>query len=607
MRKLAFSTATTLGGMLRERAEGPQGEDIRLLFADGPRPPWLRPPQGDDKAIVLSYGEVYDAARRAASCFRRMGVRPHDRVLLFLSTGPAFLAAFYGCQLAGAVAVPVAPPRTLSETEGHLSRVARICEPALTVVDSRFMPLFRLARGRAGGPLTKVVQDVELMLEEPTVSEPHPAQPSDIALLQFTSGSTGRPKGVAISHANLFANIRAIGVASAFRDGDVALCWLPLFHDMGLIGHVLNTALWRVGLVLMPPEVFTARPSRWLRALSRYGVAHTTAPNFGYRLCVRKIADREIEGIDLSHWRLAYCGAEPIQPETIRSFTERFSSKGFKAATFFPVYGIAEFTLAASFPTPETPPRFDLVGRESFESEGFAWPKPAGDRDADTMELVSVGRALPGHSLRVVDRDGVPVGERRVGEIELSGPSVMTGYYRDPEATAEAIRGGWLRTGDLGYVAEGDLFVTGRSKDLIIKAGRNIYPQDVEYAACSVPGVRAGCCAAFAVTNHERGSEELVLVCETKVADAKRRARLREEIRARVRAEVAAAADVVRLVEPGTVLKTSSGKIRRQAMRERYLGGRLEPERLSFMTRLRLYAALMRARLHNAFSAWRHL
>ncbi len=607
LRRLSFSTSATLGGMLRERAAGPQGDDIRLLFATDTTLAGHKAPRGEDRSVVFTYAEVYDLACRAASCFHRVGVRPGDRVLLFLATGPGFLGAFYGCQIAGAVAVPFAPPRTLGQVQAHLTRVVHICEPTLTVVDSKFMPLLRVARSRSYESrirLKKVIEDVELFLEEPAVNEPCPMRPSDPALIQFTSGSTGQPKAVTLSHANLFANIRGIGLASGFQDGDLALCWLPLFHDMGLIAHMLTSALWRVALVLMPPEVFIRRPSSWLKAISRYKAAHSTAPNFAYLLCVRKISDREIEGVDLSHWRVAYCGAEPIHPETIRRFTERFAARGFRATSFFPAYGLAEFTVAVAFPTAITPPHYDPIDRELMERDGIA--RLTQERAADKIEYVSVGHVIPGHSLRVVDHGGVPTKERHVGEIEVSGPSTMLGYYRDPKATTEIMRDGWLRTGDLGYVADGDLFVIGRNKDLITKAGRNIQPQDLEYAASSVAGVRAGCCAAFAVPNLERGSEEIVLICETTRSHDKKSARLGDEIRAKVLNAIATSPDVVKLVEPGTVLKTSSGKIRRQEMRERYLKGNLRPERLSFFARLRLYAEVARGQLGRFVSAWKH-
>jgi acyl-CoA synthetase (AMP-forming)/AMP-acid ligase II len=598
LRQVTFSKATTLGRMLQERAEGPQGTDIRLLHLDEPIPDGVKPPQGADESLIFTYREIYDLTCRAASCFRQNGIRAGDRIFLFLSTGPAFIAAFYACQMLGAIAVPIAPPRNVSQLGGHLSRLAQICEPALTVVGTRFMPLFRMARRGSRHPLKKVVDETELFIAEPAVDEPYPVDPSDPAIIQFTSGSTGKPKGVMVSHANLFANIRAIGTASGFTHGDVALCWLPLFHDMGLIGHVLNAMLWGVGLVLMPPESFMTKPSRWLKALSTYNVAHSTAPNFAYVLCVRKITDREIADVDLSRWRLAYCGAEPIHADTIIRFSERFASKGFRANAFYPVYGLAEFTLAASFPKPGAMVRYDRVDRKLFETEGVARPVTSED-PINTLEWVSVGQGMPLHQVRIVDTESRRLRDRTVGEIELSGPSVMLGYYRDPAATREVIRDGWLRTGDLGYMADGDIFVTGRSKDLIIKGGRNIYPQDVEHAASSVKGVRAGCCVAFSITNQQRGTEELVLTCETRLRNNKERARVKNEIRKSVHDLVGVSPDDVRLVSPGTVLKTSSGKLRRQEMRERYLAGKLQPERIALSMRVGLYAELVREQLRK--------
>ena len=602
LRRIAFSGAATLGGMLQERAKGPQGDDIRLLHLDGPPLPGAKPSQGVDESLLLSYRELYELTCRAASCFRRHGVRSGDRVFLFLSTGPSFLAAFYACQLLGAIAVPIAPPRSVSQVVGHLTRLAQICEPALSVVGTQFMPLFRIARRSSRQYLQKVVEETELFLAEASLDEPYPVEPTDPAIIQFTSGSTGKPKGVTISHANLFANIRAIGTAAGFRDGDFALCWLPLFHDMGLIGHMLNAMVWRVGLVLMPPEAFMNRPVRWLQALSRYGAAHSTAPNFAYVLCVRKIANRELEDVDLSRWRVAYCGAEPIHAETIRRFTERFAAHGFKANAFFPVYGLAEFTLAASFPEPGEMVRYDRVDRRLFETEAVATPITSTD-PSKTVEWVSVGQGMPGHQLRVVDSQGKRLDERLVGEIELAGPSVMTGYYRDPDATAEVMRNGWLRTGDLGYIADGDLFVTGRSKDLIIKGGRNVYPQDVERAASSVKGVRAGCCVAFSIANPVRGTEELVLICETRLRNVSEQTRLKNEIRKAVHDLIATRVDTVTLVSPGTVLKTSSGKLRRQAMRERYTQANLQPERTPFSMRMALYGELLRERFRKLVRA----
>jgi len=598
---LNYTAAPTIGAMLRERAEGPQGDDIRFLFvADDDVPPELSP-EGEDRALTLSFRQALDLAQRGAAALQARGVEAGDRVLLMLPTGPSFLAAFHGCQLLGAVPVPVVPPTSLARMEDHLARIARIasiCAAKAVVVGSQMMPVFSLVRSRhkeARHSLRNAVRSSDLLEEESALLDHVEPDPSDPAMIQFTSGSTGDPKGVVLPHSSLLANMRGIGEAAGFRPGDVCVAWLPLFHDMGLIGHFLCSTAWGMPLVLMPPEVFVRRPKEWLKAMSRYRGSASAAPNFAYSLCVKKVKDRDLAGVDLSSWRIAFCGAEPINPATVREFIDRYRPHGFEPTTFFPVYGMAEFALAATFPSPEELPRFDQVDRHAFEAEGRAVPSEGGESEADTIEWVSVGRALPGHAFRVVapgTSERLP--ERRVGEVQVRGPSLMAGYYENPVATAEAFADGWLRTGDLGYHADGELFVTGRSKELIIKGGKNLYPQDVEAAAARVDGIRIGCCAAFGVSNPRRGTEDLVLICETRVDDAERKAALKGEVRTRVLEAIGATPDVILLVEPGTVPKTSSGKIQRDLMRRRYTTGDVRPGRPSLFTlvRLRVSAAM---------------
>lgn len=598
--RLQFTRAETLGALLQERAEGPQGDDLRFLFVGDDDLPPGRFPEGEDKALVFSYAEAFDLARRAARHLERRGVAAGDRVLLVLPTGPSFLAAFYGCQILGAVPVPVVPPFSLARMEEHLARIARIaqiCEAKATVASGLLTGVLKVARSKhrdAREGLSNLVLGVDLLREEEALLEVHPAGPEDPAFIQFTSGSTGDPKGVVLSHRALLANMYGIGQGAAFRDGDVCVSWLPLFHDMGLIGHFLAAVAWRMPLVKMPPELFVRRPKEWLKAISRYRGTCSAAPNFAYSLCTRKVRDRDLAEIDLRSWRVAFCGAEPINAETVRGFTARFARHGFAAGAFFPVYGMAEFSLAATFPPPGRPPRFDSVDRVRFERHGVAEPvvADAADCAADVVTWISVGSALPGgHAVRIVDAKGRERPERREGEIEVRGPSLMTGYYKNALATGEALRDGWLRTGDRGYVADGELFVTGRTKEIIIKGGKNLYPQDVEAAAGKVEGVRAGCCAAFGLENEGRGTEDLVLICETRVTDAQDRGRIMAEVRSRVLEAIGATPDVVVLVEPGTVPKTSSGKIQRDLMRRRYRTGDLKPGRPSLFTMVRLKVA----------------
>lgn len=599
-----FTRAETIGQMLEERARGPLGDDIRFLFVNGDDVPPERTPTGPDECVTLSFADALDLARRGAYHLRSRGVQPGDRVLLVLPTGPSFLAAFYGCQVLGAIPVPVVPPSSLARMDDHIARIARvatICEARAVVVSQALLAITGLVRSRfkeARAALSNVVFGQDLLREEGRLQELAHARPEDPAMLQFTSGSTGDPKGVILPHRSLLANMKGIGLAADFSRDDVALAWLPLFHDMGLIGHFLASAAWGLPLVLMPPEMFIRRPREWLKAISRYRGTCSAAPNFAYSLCAKKIKDRDLEGIDLSTWRVAFCGAEPVNPKTITDFLARYEPYGFQPTTFFPVYGMAELSLAATFPLPGSPPRFDRVRRHRFEQGGLAEPivdaggeLAEGVDAADVVSWVSVGRPLPDHEVRIVDPSGAPLGERREGEVEVRGPSLMAGYYRSPVATAEAIRDGWLRTGDLGYVAEGDLFVTGRRKEIIIKSGKNLYPQDVEAAAARVDGIRVGCCAAFGVTNAARGTEDLVLVCETRLDDAQDRARLMSEVRTAVLEAIGATPDVVVLVAPGTVPKTSSGKIQRDLMRRRYRAGDMKGGQGTLMTKVRLKVA----------------
>ena len=601
-----FTRARTLGDLLRERAAGPQGEDIRFLFVSPDDAPPEREPEGDDASLAFSFADAYLLAQRGAAALAARGVTQGDRVLLMLPTGPSFLAAFHGCQLLGAIPVPVVPPTSLQRMEDHLARIAKIakaCQARAVVVGSEMMPVFKLVRARdreARRALPDPIRGADLLRERTAFEGRVEVDPEAPAMLQFTSGSTGDPKGVVLPHRALLANMLGMGTAAGFRPGDVALAWLPLFHDMGLIGHFLCSMAWGIPLVLLPPEVFVKRPKEWLKAISRYKGTCSAAPNFAYSLCARKVRPRDLEGIDLSPWRVAFCGAEPINPETVREFLTRFEPHGFRPSTFFPVYGMAEFSLAATFPELAGEPRFDRIQRHAFERAGQALPARASECGADTVEWVSVGRPLPGHEVRVVDAEGHPLPERRQGEVEVRGASMMTGYWNAPLATAEAIRAGWLRTGDLGYLADGDLFVTGRRKELIIKGGKNLYPQDVEAAAGRVSGIRVGCCAAFGVRNEKRGTEDLVLVCETRQEDPEERSRLAAEVRARVLEAVGATPDVVELVAPGTVPKTSSGKIQRDLMRRRWQEGDLRPGRPSFMTMVRLQVGATLERVRAA-------
>ena len=395
--------------------------------------------------------------------------------------------------------------------------------------------------------------------------------PNDIAFLQYTSGSTGNPKGVMLTHANLLANIRAMGQVARVDSSDVFVSWLPLYHDMGLIGAWLASLYYGYPLVIMSPLAFLARPQRWLWAIHRHRGTLAAAPNFAYELCVRKIDDRDLEGLDLSSWRYAFNGAEPVSPETLAGFQQRFAKYGFRAEAMAPVYGLAESSVGLALQPPGRGPVIDRIQRERFMNSGQALPAAA--EDAAALKFVGCGLPLPGHQVRIIGATGFELGERQEGRLEFKGPSATSGYYRDAEQTRKLFNGEWLDTGDYAYLAHGEIFLTGRVKDLIIRGGRNIYPYELEQAVGGVPGVRRGCVAVFGSADSATGTERLVVLAETRETGAAAREQLRQAISDCAVDLLGQPADEVVLAPPHTVLKTSSGKIRRAASREFYERG----------------------------------
>jgi 1-acyl-sn-glycerol-3-phosphate acyltransferase len=376
-----------------------------------------------------------------------------------------------------------------------------------------------------------------------------------------------------LTHANLLANLQAMMQAADVSPQDVFVSWLPLYHDMGLIGAWLGSVYYGFHLVLMSPLTFLARPERWLAAIHTHRGTISGGPNFAYELCLRRIDDREIEGYDLSSWRIAFNGAEPVSPDTLQLFIERFAAYGFRPEAMAPVYGLAEGTLGLAFPPFESAPRIDRVKRDAFTRTGRALP--AADRDADVLRFVSCGHPLPGHQIRIVDATGYELPERREGQLEFCGPSATAGYFRNPEDTRHLYHDAWVRSGDRAYIAEGEVFITGREKDLIIRAGRNIYPHELEEAVGAIAGIRKGCIAAFGSTDPVSGTERLVVLAETRETSDTVHAQLRTQIDACVVDLLGTPPHDVILVPPQSVLKTSSGKIRRSASRERYERGEI--------------------------------
>jgi fatty-acyl-CoA synthase len=556
---------------------------------------WLREDGGEERPIT--YGALWRRASAVAAGLAARGAARGDRVALMLRTEEGFLAAFFGTLLAGTVPVPLYPPVRLDRLEEYAERQTRILRNAEARLLVTFAEAERMARLlRSGVPSLATVVAVD-GLGQP--GGPAPAVPlgrDDPALIQYTSGSTGEPKGVLLSHANLLANIRAIGEAIAIGPEDVGVSWLPLYHDMGLIGSWLAALYFGIPIAILSPIAFLGRPSRWLWTIHAHRATVSPAPNFAYDLCARRVPDGELQGLDLSSWRLAFNGAEPVSADTIERFTRRFVPYGFRAEAMCPVYGLAEASVALTVPPLGRPCRIDRVDRARLAA-GVAWPAP--EAESSALRFVACGRPIPGHEVRIVDDAGQPLGERVQGRIEFRGPSITAGYFRNPEATRAARREGWWDSGDLGYRADGDLFVTGRRKDLVIKAGQNLYPQEVEEIVGEVPGIRKGCVAAFGVPDPATGTERLVVVAETRETGAVRREHLRAQAVSRVVAALGVPPDAIVLGPPGAVLKTSSGKIRRGATRDAYLDGTLGRGRGSGVgqwTRLLARDALARVR-----------
>jgi acyl carrier protein len=527
----------------------------------------------DDSEQSLTYGGLYEMAKRVASALQRHDVAGAS-VAIMLPTGFEFFGCFLGAQLAGAVPVPLYPPARPSQLEDHMLRHAAILANAnarVLITVPAIRPLARLVQPAV--PTLAAVLAVDDLLHAAPSAAFARARADDLALLQYTSGSTGNPKGVMLTHANVMANIRAWTERVEVTSQDVCVSWLPLYHDMGLIGTWMGSLYNACPLVLMSPLSFLARPQRWLWAIHRYGGTVTAAPNFAFELLLRHYDAQQLAGLDLSSWRMCANGAEPVSPDTIDRFAQRFSAHGLSVRAMTPVYGLAESTVGLTVPRPGRGPVVDRVNRSVMAREGRA--EPAADDDPQPLRLAVCGPPLPRHEVRIVDDGGRVLPERRVGRIEFRGPSATAGYFRNPEATAALVHDGWLDTGDLGYLADGELVPTSRVKDMIIRGGHNLYPYELEEAVGALPGVRKGCVAIFGSRDPFAATERLVVVAETRLTDAAARNALTRSINERALALLGMPIDDVVLAPPHGVLKTSSGKIRRAATREAWEAGRL--------------------------------
>jgi len=512
-----------------------------------------------DEPETITYATLADGARALAAGLQVRGLLPGQSVAIMLPTGRDYLFSFLGILLAGGIPVPIYPPLRPSQLEDHLRRHAGILTNARAV--------------------------------------------RDVAFLQYTSGSTGQPKGVILTHSDLMANIRAMGEVIRADSTDVFVSWLPLYHDMGLIGAWLGSLYYACPLVLMSPLAFLTSPRRWLWAIHNHRGTLSAAPNFAYELCLSKVEDSDIDGLDLSSWRRAFNGAEPVSPQTVRHFSERFARYGFRPEAMAPVYGLAEAAVGLAFPPYGRGPLIDRIQREPFVSLSEAIQ--ADEADTRALEFVTCGQPLPGYQIRIVDPAGRELPERKEGRLEFRGPSATTGYFRNPDATRGLFDGDWLDSGDLAYIARGDVYLTSRSKDIIIRAGRNIYPYEVEEAVGDITGVRKGCVAVFGSTDPDSGTERIIVLAESRETETAVLEALRDQIHVLVTDLLGMPPDEVVLAPPHTLLKTSSGKIRRAAVRELHEQGRIGRGPQAVWRQVaRLALATIRPRLRNV---WRRV
>ncbi len=562
----------------------------------------------EEHTEAISYRMLQEDAKALAAGLQQLGLGSDEKIAIMLPTGREFFAAFYGALYASCVPVPLYPPGRPSQIEDHMRRITGIianAQASILITVEQAKPLGHLLHAQCESLRTvTTVADLSVRGAHP----PSPKlEPQSIALLQYTSGSTGSPKGVVLTHANLLANLQAMTLASGITGADTFVSWLPLYHDMGLIAACMGSLYVGFRLVLLSPLSFLARPACWLWTINRHCATVSAAPNFAYELCAHKLGDRELDGLDLSCWRLAYNGAESISVNTIDHFVARFARYGFSRTAMTPVYGLAESSVGLAFPPAERGPLVDHVDRSALARSGIARNVQADDRSA--LHIVSCGLPLPGHQIRIVNADGQVLPERTQGRVQFCGPSATSsGYFRNPEATARLFDGQWLNSGDMGYIAAGELYLTGREKDIIIRGGHNIYPQELEEAVSKVHGIHKGGVAVFPASNMHAGTEHLVILAETHESSARERERIVAEINNLAVDLVGMPADDIVLVPPRTVLKTSSGKVRRTACRELYEQGTISSSRRPpwwQMIRLGSAAAIARAmRLLRRGAEW---
>lgn len=553
-----FSDFETLGDALDYAAQGQRG----LNFHD----------MRGQLARSYPFSEMRQDALDAAYRLISHGVKKEDRIAVIAETGPEFAALFFGCVYAGAWPVPLPLPTSFGGKESYIDQIMvqlNSCDPTILFFPPELAEMAGEAAKRCnveGIDWAGFNDRIALKTELPS------AKTDEICYLQYSSGSTRFPHGVAVTHHALLNNLSAHSHGMELQPNDRCVSWLPWYHDMGLVGCFLSIVANQVSTDYMKTEDFARRPLAWLDMVSRAdGTVISYSPTFGYDICARRISSQSqvSERFKLDHWRLAGNGADMIRPDVMQAFVDAFGDAGFKASAFLPSYGLAEATLAVSIMPPGEGIQVELVE----ESELTGVPG-AGDRPTRYRAIVNCGKAAKDMKIEVRDDGGNILPDRVIGKVWCTGPSLMVGYFRDPESTEACMQDGWLDTGDMGYLSNGYIYIVGRAKDMIIINGKNYWPQDIEWAVEQLPGFKAGDIAAFAVSNGGEETPAVLVQCRT--SDEVERARLREQIKDKVRS-VTGMNCVVELVPPRTLPRTSSGKLSRAKARNLYLSGEIQP------------------------------
>jgi fatty-acyl-CoA synthase len=554
-----FADFSTFGESLDYAAQGKRG----LNFHD---------PRGN-LARVYPYSELREDALVAARRLIARGAKKGDRIALIAETGPDFAALFCGAIYAGAWPVPLPLPTSFGGKDNYIDQLVvqlNSCDPTMLVFPAEISEMASAAAARqkcAGFAWEDLALDPAPECEFPQVG------PDDICYLQYSSGSTRFPHGVAVTHGALMSNLAAHSHGMQIVESDRCISWLPWYHDMGLVGCLLSLIANQVSADYLKTEDFARRPLAWLDMISRNpGTSCSYSPTFGYDICARRISSQShvTERFDLSRWRLAGNGADMIRPDVMQSFVNAFASAGFKASAFMPSYGLAEATLAVTIMPPGEGIRVELVEEERLSGRPRDISRPARYR-----AIVNCGKPVLDMEVQVRREDGSALGDHKIGKVWCAGPSVMHSYFRDPEATEACLVDGWLDTGDMGYMANGYLFIVGRAKDMIIINGKNHWPQDIEWAVEQLPGFNHGDIAAFSI-EMENGEETPAVLVHCRVSDPAKRLVLRDQIRDKVRS-ITGMNCVVELVPPKSLPRTSSGKLSRAKAKKLYLSGEIEP------------------------------